>query len=143
MYADVRQSYQPGPGGSPPPPGRRGPALTGVGAVLLLCGIAVVAGVVDVVAGDALRLVFSGGLVLGTVVAALLVVRRDILYVVFAPPLVYVAASALAVLLGRGEGGGGLIDAAAGWLVYGFPAMASATAAAAVIAGIRTVAARR
>jgi hypothetical protein len=130
-------------GGAPPQPVRRGPALTGVGALLLLCGIALVAGVLDVVAGDALRLVFSGGLVLGTAVAALLVTRRDILMVVFAPPLVYVAASAIAVLLGRGNPGGGLIDAAAGWLVYGFPAMASATGVAAVIAAIRAAGARR
>jgi hypothetical protein len=109
--------------------------------VLLLAGIAGVAGVIDIVAGSALRLVFSAGLVLGTVVAALLVSRRDLLTVVFAPPLVYLAASLVAVLLGRGEGGGDLIDAAASWLVYGFPAIAAATGAAAAIAAVR--AARR
>jgi len=118
-------------------PAGRGPTLTGTGAVLLLAGIAAVAGVVDVVAGDSLRLVFAGGLVLGTLAAAVLVSRRDILAVVFAPPLVYLAASALAVLLGRGGGGGGLIDAAASWLVYGFPAMAAATGVALVVAAIR------
>lgn len=123
-------------------PSRRGPVLTGVGAVLLLAGIAMVAGVVDVLAGDALRLVFSGGLVLGTFVAAVLVTRRDILAVVFAPPLVYVAASALAVLLGRGDQSGGLLDAATTWLVYGFPAMATATAVALAVAGIRAGRAR-
>ena len=123
---------------SPPAPARSGLSLTGVGAVAVLCGISLVAGLVDVLAGDALRLVFAGGLVLGSIVAALLVVRRDLLVVVFAPPLVYVAASALAVLLGRGDNSGGLIDAAAGWLVYGFPAMAAATAAAALIAAIRS-----
>lgn len=137
MY-DVRNS----PPMVPPAPPRGGPSLTGAGAVAVLCGIAFVAGLVDVLAGDALRLVFSGGLVLGAIVAALLVVRRDLLVVVFAPPLVYVAASALAVLLGRGEAGGGLIDAAAGWLVYGFPAMAAATAAAGLIAAIRTARSR-
>ena len=124
-----------------PPPARRGPTLTGTGAVLLLAGVAAIAGVIDVVAGDTLRLVFSAGLVLGTLAAALLVSRRDILAVVFAPPLVYLAASALAVLLGRGESGGGLLDVAASWLVYGFPAMAAATAVAAGVAAIR--AARR
>ena len=123
-------------------PARGGRTLTGPGAVLLLAGIAGVAGVIDVVAGDALRLVFSAGLVLGAVVAALLVVRRDLLTVVFAPPLVYLVASAVAGLLGRGEGGGDLIDAAASWLVYGFPAMALATGAAAVVAGIRAARAR-
>lgn len=121
-------------------PARRGPSLTGTGAVLVLAGIAAVAGVIDVLAGDALRLVFSAGLVLGALVAALLVVRRDLLTVVFAPPLVFLAASALAVLLGRGDGAGagGLIDVATSWLVYGFPAMAAATGIAAIVAAIRS-----
>ena len=116
-----------------PPSGRVGPTLTWVGAVLLLVGVAGVAGVLDVLAGSALRLIFAAGLVLGTLLASLLVVRRDLLVIVFAPPLVFVVASAVAVLLGRGETGGGLIDLATSWLVYGFPAMASATAVAVVV----------
>jgi hypothetical protein len=116
--------------------GREG-ALTGAGAVLLLAGVSAVAGVLDVLAGSALRLIFAAGLVLGTLLASLLVVRRDLLVVVFAPPLVFVAASAVAVLLGRGKTGGGLIDLATSWLVYGFPAMAAATAVAVVIWLIR------
>lgn len=138
MYASgVRPDRRAAPGRDQGEPTGRGPTLTGVGAVLVLTGIALVAGVVDVLAGDALRLVFSGGLVLGTLVAAALVSRRDILTVVFAPPLVYVAASALAVLLGRGDQNVGLLDAATGWLVYGFPAMAAATGVALLVAGIR------
>jgi len=116
---------------------RTGPSMTGASAVLLLTGIAGVAGVLDVLAGSSLRLIFAAGLVLGAVLAALLVIRRDLLTVVFAPPLVFVVASAVAVLLGRGESGGGLVDLVASWLVYGFPAMAAATGAAAVIALVR------
>jgi hypothetical protein len=140
---DLRRSYRAeaaGPGRygpADPAPARRGPTLTGTGAVLVMAAIAAVAGVVDVVAGDALRLVFSGGLVLGALVAALLVRQRDLLTVIFAPPLVYLVASALAVLLGRGQAGGGLLDVAASWLVYGFPAMAAATGIATLVAGIR------
>ena len=63
-----------------------GPTLTGVGAVLLLAGISAVAGLLDVLAGSALRLIFAAGLVLGTLIASLLVIRRDLL-TVFAPPL--------------------------------------------------------
>jgi len=116
---------------------RTGPSMTGASAVLLLTGIAGVAGVLDVLAGSSLRLIFAAGLVLGAVLAALLVIRRDLLTVVFAPPLVFVVASAVAVLLGRGESGGGLVDLVASWLVYGFPAMAAATGAAAVVALVR------
>jgi hypothetical protein len=134
VYADPRSGY--GPPGYPEPAGR-GPTLTGPGAVLLMAGVAGVAGVVDVVAGDALRLVFTAGLVLGALLAALLVTRRDLPTVVFAPPLVFLAASAVAVLLGRGEGGGDIVDIATSWLVYGFPAMAAATGTAAVVAAIR------
>jgi hypothetical protein len=134
VYVDQMRDRRPG---GYREPARSGPTLTGPGAVLVLCGIAGVAGVVDIVAGSALRLVFSAGLVLGALVAALLVRRRDLLTVVFAPPLVYLAASLVAVLLGRGEGGGDIVDAAAGWLVYGFPAIAAATGAAALVAGIR------
>lgn len=126
MYVDQVQRRDEAPAGG-------GPALTGIGAVLLLAGIAAVAGVLDVLAGSSLRLIFACGLVLGAVVAAVLVRRRDLLMVVFAPPLVFVAASAVAVLLGRGESGGTLIDLATSWLVFGFPAMAIATGAAAVV----------
>jgi hypothetical protein len=114
-----------------------GPSLTGIGAVLLLTGIAAVAGVLDVLAGSSLRLIFACGLVLGAVLASVLVVERDVFTVVFAPPLVFVAASLVAVLLGRGEAGGGLLDLATSWLVFGFPAMAIATGAALVIALLR------
>lgn len=124
------------------PPAGGGPALTGVGAVLLLAGIAAVAGVLDVLAGSSLRLIFALGLILGALVASVLVRRRDLLMVVFAPPLVFVAASAVAVLLGRGESGGTLIDLATSWLVFGFPAMAIATGVAAVVWLIRRTRAR-
>jgi hypothetical protein len=134
MYVDERRDQRAGF----PEAVRGGPTLTGAGAVALLAGVAGVAGAVDVVAGDALRLVFAAGLVLGSVLAALLVSRRDLLTVVFAPPLVFLAASAVAVLLGRGEGGGDILDIATSWLVYGFPAIATATGAAALVAAVRS-----
>lgn len=136
MYVDQMHDDVRGRRDDASPSGRTG-ALTGTGAVVLLAGVSAVAGLLDVLAGSALRLIFAAGLVLGTLLASLLVVRRDLLTVVFAPPLVFVAASAVAVLLGRGKTGGGLIDLATSWLVYGFPAMATATAVAVVIWLIR------
>lgn len=132
MYVDQARDQQ-----RYDPPAAGGPSLTGVGAVLLLAGIAAVAGVLDVLAGSSLRLIFACGLVLGALISSLLVRRRDLLMVVFAPPLVFVAASAVAVALGRGASGGTLIDLATSWLVFGFPAMAIATGVAAVVWLIR------
>ena len=131
VYVDELRGYQ------QPPATAGGPTLTGVGAVLLLTGVAAVAGVLDVLAGSSLRLIFACGLVLGTLIASVLVVKRDLFTVVFAPPLVFVAASGVAVLLGRGDSAGGLIDLATSWLVYGFPAMAAATGVALVVALVR------
>ena len=137
MYVDQMHDDVRGRRDDPSPSGRADAPLTGTGAVLLLAGVSAVAGLLDVLAGSTLRLIFAGGLVLGTLLASLLVARRDLLTVVFAPPLVFVAASAVAVLLGRGAAGGGLVDLATSWLVYGFPAMASATAVAVVVWLIR------
>jgi hypothetical protein len=120
-------------------PTRSAPSLTGLGAVLLVAILALLGGTFDVLTGVGLRLGFAVGLSLGTAIAALLVRRRDLLIVVFAPPLVYLASSLLFVLGSPGGAGSmnTLIDASAGWLVYGFPTIAAATGMAVVIAGIR------
>jgi hypothetical protein len=115
--------------------GRR--PLTGLRAVLLLLAVALVGGCVDVLTGSGLRLGFAIGLSLGSLLAAMLVHRHGLLVVVFAPPLVFLAASLLFVLASPGGRSGRLIDAATGWLVYGFPTMATATGIAVVTAGIR------
>jgi hypothetical protein len=122
-----------------------GPSLTGFGAVLLIVVASMVGGCVDVLTGTGLRLAFAIGLVLGTAVAAALVRRGSLLTVVLAPPLVYVVASLLSVIASPGglAGAGRLYDAATGWLVYGFPAIAAATGIAVVIAGIRLAGRRR
>ena len=119
-------------------PGMRRP-LSGAGAVVLLVAVALAGGGVDVVTGAGLRIGFAVGLTVGSLLAAILVRRQGLLLVVFAPPLVFLAASLLFVLVSlRGaDGAGPLADAATGWLVYGFPAMATATGVAAVTAGIR------
>jgi hypothetical protein len=121
------------------PVGGRRASLTGVGGVLLITGVALVGGCVDVLTGTGLRFAFAVCLVLGSLLATALVRRGDLLTVVLAPPLVYLAASLLSVFAAPGDAGGtgALIDAAAGWLVYGFPAIATATGGAALVAGVR------
>jgi Gpi18-like mannosyltransferase len=123
---------------------RREHGLPGWLAVLLLIGIAGVSGLIDSISGTAIRGAFNYGLVFASLVAILVVRRSQMFSVVIAPPLVYFAASAglLYVRTGGLHNRGKLIDAATNWIVYGFPAIAGATAVVLVVAGIRLMARR-
>jgi hypothetical protein len=127
---------------APPAPKERG--LRWWAALLLLIAIAAVGGLIDTLGSDSARGGFNIGIVVASVVAILLVRRSHMFPVVIAPPIVYSAAAVLQLYLRSG----GLhdkrvvFDAAANYLVYGFPAIASATAAVLIIAGIRLIARR-
>jgi len=120
------------------------PGLRGWLAVLLLIAIAGVGGLIDQSLGAHLKGIFSYALVLASVIAILAVKRSQMFGVVIAPPLVYFAASAglLYIRSGGLSNRKVLIDYASQWLVYGFPAIAGATAAVLIIAGIRMVTGR-
>lgn len=115
--------------------------LPGWLALLLLLAIAGAGGLIDSLSGTSVRGIFNYSLVLASLVAILLVRRSEMFGVVIAPPLVYLAASASLLYLRTGglHDRGKLIDAATNWIVYGFPAIAGATAAVLVIAGVRLV----
>jgi Gpi18-like mannosyltransferase len=137
------------PSGSPsssrlPQRGQRESGLPGWLAVLLLIAIAGASGLIDSISGSAVRGAFNFGLVLASLVAILVVRRTQMFSVVIAPPLVYFVASAglLYVRTGGLHNRGKLIDAATNWIVYGFPAIAGATAVVLVVAGIRLMARR-
>ena len=123
---------------------RRESGLPGWLAVLLLIGIAGVGGLIDSLSGAAIRGAFNYGLVFASLIAILVVRRSQMFNVVIAPPLVYFAASAglLYVRTGGLHNRGKLIDAATNWIVYGFPAIAGATAVVLIVAGIRLMARR-
>lgn len=110
-------------------------------AVLVLVGIAIIGAAIDRSHGTSVRTWFNWSLVLASLIAILVVKRSQMFSVVIAPPLVYfvVSAGSLYVdshgLHDRKE----VIDAAANWLVYGFPAIAGASAIVLVIAGIRMI----
>jgi Gpi18-like mannosyltransferase len=152
--AGQRPYFEPAPGstaaGGPPAQSRlpqrdrREPGLPGWLAVLLLIAIAGVGGLIDSVSGTTLRGVFGYSLVFASLVAILTVRRSRMFDVVIAPPLVYFAASAglLYVRTGGLHNRGKLIDAATNWIVYGFPAIAGATAVVLVVAGIRLMSRR-
>ena len=94
----------------------------------------------DLLLGPVLGLGTLVMLAAGSVLACWLVRRRGLLTVVFAAPLVYLAVSAAAAALAPT-----LSFSAAGiaaGVVFGFPAMAVATALAVVIAALRQVTGR-
>jgi hypothetical protein len=103
-----------------------------------------IGGGVDLATDSQVKGGFNISIVVAAVVAVILVRRSALFPVVVAPPLVYFGASA--VLLYTRSGGlhdrKVLLDAAANWLVYGFPAIAGATAAVLIIAGIRLISGR-
>ncbi|HEX2902459.1 MAG TPA: DUF6542 domain-containing protein [Jatrophihabitans sp.] len=120
---------------------RRERGLPGWMAVVLLVAIAGACGLVDSINGSSIRGVFNWGLVVASLLAILVVRRSQMFSVVIAPPLVYLAASAglLYVRTGGLSSRSKIIDVGTNWIVYGFPAIAGATAVVLVIAGIRLV----
>ncbi|MCW2538486.1 MAG: putative rane protein [Frankiales bacterium] len=118
--------------------------LPGWAAVLLLIVIAGIGGVIDQVTGSSLKGVFNYGLIVASLVAILAVRRGQMFGVVISPPLVYFVGSAAKLYISSHglKDHSKLTDAAANWLVYGFPAIAAATAVVLVIAGIRTISRR-
>ena len=113
-------------------------------AVLVIVAIAGLGGGIDLINHSPIKTWFNISIVVAAVIAIIMVRRSAMFPVVVAPPLVYFGASA--VLLYARSGGlhdrKVLLDAAANWLVYGFPAIAGATAAVLIIAGIRLIANR-
>ncbi|HEY7048705.1 MAG TPA: DUF6542 domain-containing protein [Jatrophihabitantaceae bacterium] len=113
-------------------------------AIVILIAIAAIGGGIDLANHSEVKGGFNISVVVASVVAIIIVRRSSMFPVVVAPPLVYFAASA--VLLYARSGGlhdrKVLLDAAANWLVYGFPAIAGATAAVLIIGGIRLITGR-
>lgn len=115
--------------------------LNGWLALGVLLVIAGVGGLIDMISGSTVRGGFNIALVVASIVAIIVVRHRDMFPIVVAPPLVYVAASGVMLYIRSDHLHNRkiIIDAAANWLVYGFPAIAGASAAVLIIAGIRLV----
>jgi hypothetical protein len=125
-----------------PRPRERG--LASWAALVVLLIIAGIGGLIDSLSGTQVRGGFNIGIIIAAIVAILLVRRSGMFPIVIAPPIVYSVASG-AMLYIRSSGLSdhkALYDAAANWLVYGFPAIAGATAAVLIIAGIRMLSRR-
>lgn len=108
-------------------------------ALLLLVAIAGIGGLIDTIGSIQVRGGFNIGIVIGSIIAILLVKRSHMFPIVIAPPIVYSVAAVFQLYL-RSSGLNDkrvVLDAAANYLVYGFPAIAAASAAVLIIAGIR------
>jgi hypothetical protein len=113
-------------------------------ALLLLIVIAALGGLIDALSSSSTRSGFNIGIVVASVVAILVVRRSHMFPIVIAPPIVYSAAAVLELYLRSGglSDKRAVFDAAANYLVYGFPAIAAATAGVLIFAGIRLIARR-
>ena len=110
------------------------PTFTGMGAVLLIFFVTIAGATLDVFISTRLSVGAMVALTLGSILAAVLVRRSDLLTVVVAPPLVYLLVLTLSVLLRNITFSTTGIVA---WLSEGFPAMALATGSALLICGTR------
>jgi len=112
------------------------------GALLLLVVIAGAGGVIDTLGSISVKGGFNVGIVVASIVAVLAVKRSNMFPIVIAPPIVYSAAALFQLYVRSGglDDREVVLDAAANYLVYGFPAIAAATAAVLIIAGIRLIA---
>lgn len=110
-------------------------------ALLVLLAIAGIGGLIDQISGASVQGAFNWALILASLVAIVIVRRSGMFPVVIAPPLVYFVASAGKLYFSSGglHNRSALIDAASNWLVYGFPAIAGATAIVLLVAGIRLI----
>jgi hypothetical protein len=115
--------------------------LPGWQALLVLIVIAIIGDVIDKIDGSTTGTAFNWGIVVASLIAILIVRRSSMFPIVVAPPLVYflLSGAKLYVNAGTNDDRKVIIDAAANWLVYGFPAIAGATAAVLIVTGIRLI----
>ncbi len=110
-------------------------------ALLVLIVISGIGGLVDTIGTTAARGGFNVGIVVASIVAMLVVRRSHMFPIVISPPIVYTLAAVFQLYL-RSSGLHDkkvIYDAASNYLVYGFPAIACATAAVLIIAGFRLI----
>jgi hypothetical protein len=141
-----RRAQAAGPAASATPAAGRArqSGLRAWAALLVLVAITVLGIVFDGLRHQQLSTGFDLGIIIGSVVAVIVVRRSGMFWVVVSPPIVYSLGAGISLYARSGglHDRGVLIDAATNWLVYGFPAIAAASAAVLIIAGIRLIARR-
>lgn len=124
---------------------RRG--LTAAGAVTISLAFGFLGAFIDVNTGSGLRVTFSVMFVIGCALAALLAHREDLRATVVMPPLVYCVLALIGAAIGHTGAAGPFLKQQAlelvSALILGAPTLYAATAAAFVIALVRSRIARR
>lgn len=112
-------------------------SLTGLGAVVLIFLVTLGVATLESLIGVGLRTLTLIALAAMTLVAGLLVRRRDVLSVVVAPPLVFGLVAALEIMLAPTLNFTPTVVAAV--LIRGFPTMTIATAIGLLVLGYRMI----
>jgi hypothetical protein len=120
------------------------PGIPAWGALLVLVGLAGIGGLIDTAISTQWRGAFNIGIVLASAIAIIAVRRTEMLPIVLAPPIVYSGAAMVMLYIRSGglHNKSELINAALNYLVYGFPAIATATATVLLIAAFRMLSKR-
>ncbi|MEE1788990.1 hypothetical protein PUR71_39735 [Streptomyces sp. SP17BM10] len=95
----------------------------------------------DELSGPGMGFAFAAGAVLGTALAAALSTRNGWWWVLCASPPVVLGVTAAAELAANGDAyrGKALATGSAKWVVHGFPVMAAAAGAAALVIVVRVI----
>ena len=118
-----------------------GSGLTAPGAVLLASTLLAVGAMADMTFGDSLGVGFSAMFLIASVLMALTIRVRSLLTAVIAPPLLFASAAVVVgKLSGEVRGNRALALDTATTLALSAPVLFTATALAAVVAGVRLVA---
>lgn len=114
-------------------------------ALAVLVGIAGIGAIIDGLGSIHGKTGFNIGIILASIIAVLAVKRSHMFPVVIAPPIVYSFGALFQYYIRRSTASSGVskrqvfFDAAANFFVYGFPAIATASAAVLIIAGVRLI----
>lgn len=122
----------------------RGPGAAAI-PVLLAVALPSIGAAIDEASGPGMGAVFALCTVLGTGAAAAVCTRNGWWWVLACSPVVILAVTAGAELLGDNEKykGNGLATGSAKWVVHGFPVMAQALVVAVLVITVRTIRSRR
>jgi hypothetical protein len=112
-----------------------------VALLVMMIGAAIGVAIDVTGSGSTVRGGLNIAIIIASVLAIIVVRKRAMFPIVIAPPIVFSIGFGVMIYIRSGglHDSRARFDVAANWLVYGFPAMAAATAAVLIIAGLRLI----